>query len=444
MLFNSLAYLVFFPAVAVLHYLLPHRFRWVFVLCASMVFYMAWRAEYVLLLASVCAVNYVGALAARRAEKIPHKKAAVAASLILSFGLLFYFKYLGLFGYDIILPMGISFYTFQSVGYTIDVYRRRIPAEKNYFKFLLFNSYFPQLVAGPIERADRLMAQLFAKKRMEWTNISAGAGLLITGFFKKIVVADRLSVLVNAVYGSPRAYPGVALIIATIFFGFQIYCDFGGYSDIAVGSARILGVELTQNFKQPYFSSSVREFWRRWHISLSSWFKDYLYIPMGGSRVSKARRHFNTMVTFVISGVWHGANYTFFIWGALHGLFISVESELSERFRYKSVILTFIFVTFAWIFFRANSISDAFYIAGNLFSNPEGLLSRQVLYDVASGMGISLLDLAINAFLIAALCAADLYTRRKKPGMAFYLILCVFIMAFGVFDGGSGFIYFQF
>ncbi len=482
MLFNSFQYIVFFICTVVLYYALPHRFRWILILAASVAFYMAWRPVLIVLILFSCIVNFVASKTLVHPAFDMRRKWVLAVCLFINFALLFVFKYLTLFlntlaffnigtpEFDIVLPMGISFFTFQAAGYTIDVFKRKISPERNFFKFVLFIMFFPQLVAGPIERAESLLPQLFSKKRFKLKNIAYGGRLMLFGFFKKVVIADRLSVLVSAVYASPRYYDGLALIIATVFFAFQIYCDFSGYSDIATGSAKCLGIDLMQNFRQPYLSKSVKEFWRRWHISLSGWFKDYVYIPLGGSRVSQSRFYFNTLVTFVISGMWHGANWTFLIWGTLHGAFQIIGdmfSQLTEKFfRFERrggfhiwdavcAVITFCAVCFAWIFFRAKTIGDAFYIVTHLFVNIGSIFNTGYVFNTLNGLGLPLLEVIICAALVIFLWVADCVAGdshfvdaiEHKPSyikFAFYLIIIAALMGLGVFYNAGQFIYFQF
>ena len=280
--------------------------------------------------------------------------------------------------FDVLLPVGISFYTFQALSYTMDVYRGDIKAQKHLGKYALFVSFFPQLVAGPIERSAHLLPQFDEEFKFDYTRVKDGLLLMLWGLFKKIVIADRLAIVVNTVYNNPKNFNGFSLVVATIFFAFQIYCDFSSYSDIAIGSAKVMGYDLMKNFNRPYFSKSISEFWRRWHISLGTWFKDYLYFPLGGSRVTKWKKYRNIMIVFLTSGLWHGASGNFVIWGAIHGIYQLIESELKpvgdfiaakfkinkNTFGHKSfkAITTFILVDFAWIFFRANNVNDAKYI----------------------------------------------------------------------------------
>ena len=477
MLFNSFIYIIFFLVAVAVHYLVPHRFRWVMLLIASYIFYMAWRAELILLILFSTLVNYYAAQGIYRrlvdGSSFSRRKQLLIISLCVNFGLLFIFKYLVFINntfmyffsnypvreFDIILPIGISFYTFQAAAYTIDVYKGEVEPQRNFFKFSLFITFFPQLVAGPIERSRKLMPQLFERKKFNIKNIDAGCKWIIIGVFKKIVLADRLSILVNSVYNSPENFSGPAFVIATVFFAFQIYCDFSGYSDIAIGCAKVFGVDLTENFRQPYISHSVKEFWRRWHITLSSWFRDYLYIPLGGSHCSKAKRQLNLLITFLVSGLWHGANWTFVIWGGLNGLLQIIEdliklrkSKLLRLFR-VDVALTFTAICFTWIFFRANNLSDSLYIVSNLFSGWD--INRQQAFSLINGMGLSLFEVFVCTGLLAFLRLTDLiagdeslYAKMERfPIMmrfAFYFILLGAIISLGVFYNAGQFIYFQF
>ncbi|MDR2938687.1 MAG: MBOAT family protein [Clostridiales bacterium] len=370
----------------------------------------------------------------------------------------------------IILPMGISFYTFQAVGYSIDVYKRKTTAEPNFFKFTLFLSFFPQLVAGPIERGENLMPQLFTKKNFDMANIILGLKYMLFGFFKKIVIADRVSVLVDTVYNNPGMFEGLAFLIATIFFAFQIYCDFSGYSEIARGSAKILGIDLMVNFKTPYFSKSIKEFWRRWHISLSSWFKDYIYFPLGGSRHRRPRKYFNMLVVFLVSGLWHGANITFVIWGFIHGAIQILEDIIMgpvnkglaflklEKFfvtQFIKIAATFSIASLSWVFFRANNFSDSIYIIKNIFSLPDKITDAQYIYNTIGKLGLSYFEFLIAVFTLLILSLTDFFSRgsdihtllSKKPFIiraAFYYIITMLVFTLGVFSNASTFIYFQF
>lgn len=479
MLFNSLTFIIFFIIVVGLYYTLPHKIRWIMLLIASYIFYMGWRAELIVLILFISFVNYFASvLIDKHRDK---SKKYLVISLLISFGFLFIFKYLMFisdtfryiyeyFGleypigrFNIILPMGISFYTFQAVSYTIDIYRDEYKPEKNFFKFSLFITFFPQLVAGPIERADRLLNQLFTPKKFNTDNFSMGLKLMIMGYFKKVVISDRAAVLVDTVYNNPYDHKGIALIFATIFFAFQIYGDFSGYTDIARGCAKVLDIKLMTNFDRPYFATSVKDFWRRWHISLSTWFRDYLYIPLGGSRCSRIKKYRNVFITFLVSGLWHGANWTFVVWGGLHGLF-QIIGDIKDSiipikkysiFKPFRIIITFILVLFAWIFFRSNTIEDSFYIVSNLFSDITNITNIQYLYEVFNNMGLQLFEIILVSISIVILLFTEIISYKyeihsllnKGPFIfrfIYYYILVIIILGIGVFSGGGEFIYFQF
>ena len=506
MLFNSVAYVAFFAASVVIFYLVPGRFRWFFLLAASLLFYAAWDARLLALMFAVIAVTYAASFFISREQKISNRKKWLLLACLVNFGALFAFKYVNFFAgalrgffpipeFNIILPMAISFYTFQAMGYAVDVYRNEYKHERNFLKFSLFITFFPQLVAGPIERARFLLPQLLESKVFKKENFVVGAKFLILGYFKKVVIADRIAPIVNAVYGSPRGFAGLPLLIATLLFSLQIYCDFSGYSDIAVGCAKFFDIDLTLNFRQPYFSKGIREFWRRWHITLSAWFKDYVYFPLGGSRVSKPRHYFNTMVTFLVSGLWHGANFTFVLWGAIHGasqIIGDAAAGLARRLRAGKVskpendpkkpsgdkknprrvaadavkiIFTFSLVTFAWIFFRADTIGDAFYITAHLFDGAARWTEAAYVYDVLFRIGpagTELTELFVIACAALLLAALEVFSGKggntKRPGTVHdmlakkgaavrwgvYTLLCMAIISAGVYGNAGAFIYFQF
>ena len=348
MLFNSLQFLAFFPIVCLIYFILPKiRQRNLFLLFASYYFYMNWKPVYALLiLTSTTLTFFCGLLVQKHADNKPYKKAFLIISLVLNFAILFLFKYYNFIGNNItaflsfcglglsipnlnvLLPVGISFYTFQAVGYSVDVYRGHISAEKDFFTYALFVSFFPQLVAGPIERASNLLPQFKEKHDFNYDRLIAGFSLMLWGYFLKLCIADRFGIYVDSIYNNVGKHNGGSYLVASMMFPFQIYGDFCGYSLIAIGAAKVMGFSLMENFHRPYFSTSVGEFWKRWHISLSTWFMDYLYIPLGGNRVKPIRHYFNLFITFLISGIWHGANWTFVAWGGLHGIFLCIEKAL--------------------------------------------------------------------------------------------------------------------
>lgn len=337
MIFNSFSYLIFFPVVTLLYFLLPKKIRWVWLLVSSYYFYMNWHAEYALLMAASTVVTYACALLVSRFEKQKTRKLVLIAGIVFNVGLLGYFKYTGMFidvlnracaflglemqlpQVDILLPVGISFYTFQALGYMIDVYKKRTKAETNLFRYALFISFFPQLVAGPIERSSRLLKQLSTPHDFDYRRARDGLLIMLLGFFEKVVIADRAAIYVNAVFGDWLNASGAQIALATAVFAIQDLCDFAGYSYIAIGTAKVLGVELMTNFRQPYFAHSVTNFWARWHISLSSWFRDYIYFPLGAGRKGPARKALNVMIVYTVSGLWHGAALKYVAWGMLNG-----------------------------------------------------------------------------------------------------------------------------
>jgi alginate O-acetyltransferase complex protein AlgI len=439
-LFNSLHFLVFFPIVAGVHFLLPHRFRWAWLLIASCYFYMAFIPAYVLILFGLILVDYVAGILIEKSEG-SRRKLFLILSLVANISILGFFKYynfaatnLGVLSHSmglplspktlsIVLPIGLSFHTFQSMSYTIEVYLRRQTAERHLGIYALYVLFWPQLVAGPIERPQNLLHQFREPKKLDFARVQDGARLMLVGFAKKVLVADTLARTVNLVYKTPSNHSGLALIIATYFFAFQIYCDFSGYSDIARGASRIMGFELMVNFDRPYISTSISEFWRRWHISLSTWFRDYLFIPLGGSRTSSGRAAFNLLVVFLVSGLWHGANWTFIAWGAIHGTVLAITQLLGKghkgQYREKPkpagfariwrMALTFHIVVLSWIFFRAESVSQAWYVLTHL-TQKNGAASWSTL-------PLAPLDLGVAIFAIIVLQFVDAFmaTRQKPP-----------------------------
>lgn len=414
MLFNTPEYILFLPIVVFVYYLVPKRLRYLWLLVVSYYFYMQWNPIYLSLLFLCTLITYIGGLILERTKSIKmeteekssrRKKLCIILCIAISLGILGFFKYasfgISLFNralscigitlvswkLDILLPVGISFYTLQALGYLIDVYRGDIYAEKNFFRYALFVSFFPQLVAGPIERSKNLLVQLHEFCSIDYDKFRKGLMLILYGLFLKMVIADRAAIIVDTVYGDSPAYPGFYIIVATFFFAIQIYCDFYGYSTIARGSALLMGITLMDNFQAPYFSKSVREFWRRWHISLSGWFRDYLYIPLGGSRKGKARKEINRLFVFAVSGLWHGASLAFLTWGLLNGIYQVLEdmidqlkqklqslvgerTQMAARFskRLFQTMLTFFLVTAAWLFFRSGGLEESIEILKSMFS----------------------------------------------------------------------------
>ena len=486
MSFNSIHFLVFFPCVVTVYFLLPFRFRWAWLLGASYWFYMSWRPEYLFLIVASTLVDYYAGLAIHGSRSQSRRRFFLVMSLTMNLGLLFVFKYFNFFngalrdmfawfhlqysvrGVDVLLPVGISFYTFQTLSYTIEVYRGRKDPEPHLGIFALYVAFFPQLVAGPIERAQSLLPQLKQKFDFDYDRVTRGLRLMLWGMFKKVVIADRLAIVVNRVYDQPADYSGLALAVGTVFFAFQIYCDFSGYSDIAIGAARVMGIHLMKNFDRPYLSASIREFWSRWHISLSTWFRDYVYIPLGGNRRGLGQWQWNILLTFVLSGLWHGANWTFIVWGGLHGLYYLLSAwtagfrtRLIGGFRLErfpgllhsvSVLTTFALVCLAWIFFRANTLGDAYYIISNLgrgFSQPLVFDLEQPAYiglppaEFVFSLGLIVLLLTIHG-LQGRWRMHDLFCRQSKwVRWPAYIIVILTIMNLGISEE-IPFIYFQF
>ncbi len=335
MLFNSLAFAIFLPIVFCVYWALPHKFRWPLLLIASYYFYMSWDPKYIVLILFTTAISFIAALLIEKFESIKTKKLILIISIMLCLAVLLYFKYFNFFvnsfvmifdifaiklhpiTVSVLLPVGISFYTFQTLSYVIDVYKENVKAEHNFGIYATFISFFPQLVAGPIERTSNLLPQIKSEKKFNYESATYGLKLMVWGFFKKLAIADVVSVYVDRAYSSLHTCTGFDLVVALFFFTIQIYCDFSGYSDIAIGTAKLLGINLMTNFKSPYYSLSIKEFWGRWHISLSTWFRDYVYIPLGGNRCSKLKRDRNLILTFLASGLWHGANWTYIVWGGV-------------------------------------------------------------------------------------------------------------------------------
>ena len=469
MLFNSIQFIYFFPIVMLLYFVSPNKYKWLVLLISSYYFYMSWNVDYVFLILFTTIISYGSALMIERSETKKLKKIYLSTSVIASLGVLFFYKYFNFLGTSLndffssinsalevpylklLLPVGISFYTFQTLSYTIDVYRGEISTEKHFGIYALYVSFFPQLVAGPIERSTRLLPQFREKHHLTRANVVKGLKWIIFGFFMKLVVADRLSIYVDAVYNNVYQHTGITLIIATFLFAFQIFGDFAGYSSIAIGVARIMGYDLMTNFKRPYFATSITDFWRRWHISLSTWFRDYFYIPIGGNRVGVPRWYLNLFLTFLVSGLWHGANWTFVIWGALHGIYIVTENFFKLQVKkdtnisiiniFLRILIVFLLVDFAWIFFRANNVTEAFYVVKNIFN-----FSTAVFYDykVFFYAFIGLFILLIHDLCIENTNDSILENSNLNYKVTLYFVFLVCIILFlGVFNGGQ-FIYFQF
>ncbi|MBK9422761.1 MAG: MBOAT family protein [Bacteroidia bacterium] len=478
MLFNSFEFLIFFITVTSLYFSIQHRFRWALLLASSCIFYMFFIPEYILILFVTIIIDYFAGILIENAKGNQRKK-YLLLSLIANIGVLAIFKYYNFLNdniselcfwidrenpipyLNIILPIGLSFHTFQAMSYTIEVYRGHQPAERHFGIYSLYVMFYPQLVAGPIERPQNLLHQFRTRHVFEYNRVVSGLKLMTWGLFKKAVIADRLAIMADSVFNNPDEHYGFAVILGAVFFAFQIYCDFSGYSDMAIGAARVMGFHLMTNFNSPYFAKSISEFWKRWHISLSTWFKDYLYVPLGGNRVGKWKWYYNLMITFMISGLWHGANWTFIIWGALHGFYL-VFALITANFRNKlfnasglqfnktlahllQSLTVFVLVTFAWIFFRADSLDVAITLIRNATVIDNAQLSITMFTEnyLEFILGLALIPLLLFAEWIYHVNPAIISDKPKVIRYAFYLIAVLIIVNLGVF-GGNNFIYFQF
>ena len=499
MLFNSGKFLLFFPCAVIVYFVLPKKLKCIWLLACSYYFYMAWNPVYILLLISSTLVTYLSGIILDKLKKDgtqKSRKTVVTVCAVINLGFLIFFKYMGFLTYltdrfltgvlhlkpvltgiipEILLPVGISFYTFQALSYTIDVYRGKAEAEHNIVRYALFVSFFPQLVAGPIERSENLLSQIQnieKKKLWDYDSIIRGLILMIWGFFMKVVIADRLSIIVDAVFDDQFCYGASLRILAAFAFSLQIYCDFAGYSTIAIGAARIMGISLMENFNTPYFARNIKDFWNRWHISLSTWFRDYLYFPLGGSRVSKRRNYFNLMVTFLISGLWHGAAAKFVVWGGLNGAlqilnraFKPVRDTLIKKglirenglLKYLEVVITFIMATLTWIVFRANSLKLAAEYVAHMITRPDyGLFFREHIYrNLVSDRDLIITMIAIFILFLAGLIrkkkgmTLDQYLLKKSYPIraAVMMFLVFYILMFGQYGEdvySKPFVYFQF
>jgi alginate O-acetyltransferase complex protein AlgI len=478
MLFNSFEFLLFFIIVTAVYFILPHRYRWFHLLAASCYFYMFFVPVYIFILAGTIVVDYFAGIWIEDATG-RNRKLFLIFSLIANIGVLAIFKYYNFFIENInqaiqasgntaalpylkiLLPIGLSFHTFQAMSYTIEVYRRNQKAEKHFGIYALYVMFYPQLVAGPIERPQNMLHQFHKEHKFNADDLFIGFKLILWGMFKKVVIADRIAILVNQVYDSPQEYNATMLFIASVFFAIQIYCDFSGYSAIALGTAKVMGFNMMQNFNNPYQAKTISEFWKRWHISLSTWFKDYLYISLGGNRVTTGRLYINLFIVFIVSGFWHGANWTFIVWGALHGFYlvwamlfekpklyfakITGLSRLPALYNLLQVITTFLLVTLAWVFFRANTVRDAMYIIKKIFTGHWGSLQIEEVF--------SKFSLILSTALIALLFWAEMkfadrliatpLGKKPKANLAFGIVIISMILLLGVFQKLS-FIYFQF
>lgn len=476
MLFNSLQYAIFLPVVFAIYWWLPHKYRWALLLAAGCYFYMSLKPEYIVLLAATTVVSYAAGLYIEKTTDDPYRKAALLAALLVCLFILFIFKYFNFFSRSLtaltagfshpvhpvtlklMLPVGISFYTFKTLSYVIDVYKRKIPAERHFGIYAAYVSFFPQLTAGPIDRPGTLIPRIREEKHFNYDRASYGLKLMAWGYFKKLAIADAAATYVDTAYMTLDGCTGLDLLMAVFLFTVQIYCDFSGYTDIAAGSAGLLGIDVTKNFNSPYFAGSIKEFWSRWHISLSTWFRDYVYIPLGGNRCSTLKRDRNLLVTFLLSGLWHGADWTFVVWGGIHGIGQIIEDHLcsgrkkgeSRLSGFAARAAVFAFCNAAWIFFRADSIKDAFYIIKTLV-----LDLRYPSRFRQSTLGLDHPGFIQLLFLIAVLAVYDhaslktdvirwISGKRGPVRWTVYILIIWVILAFMPTTGNSEFIYFKF
>ncbi len=504
MTFNSLQYLIFFPIVAILHFVIPTKYRWIMLLAASYYFYMSWNPNLVFLIAFTTAVSYASGRLMAGTDSKNARKAYMIVTVVACLGVLFFYKYFNFLSssvtgllrlfrlpvedhlLDLILPVGISFYTFQTLSYVIDVYRGTIEPERHFGYYALFVSFFPQLVAGPIERPQNLLPQLKAEHRFSADDLREGLKIVLAGFFKKVVIADQLATYVVAVYSNPEHATAPAIILATVMFTFQVYCDFSGYTDIAVGCARIMGIRLMQNFNLPYMSRSISEFWTRWHISLTSWFQDYVFYPLATNKklsrwARKLGKKYNNrrigvmlpqfvalFVTFFLSGLWHGAAWTFVLWGCIHGVY-QIIGKLTEKSREDlcaklridresklwhawQIFIVFWLGVFALIFFRANSVADLGILLNNLFTNWRFIDLLDILQIDETGLITVFFSIVSMSFVDRLLVQG--WPMRSLPGggtllkteTAGFLLIAIIVSWFMLMagDGAAAFIYFQF
>lgn len=480
MIFNSLVFVAFFIVVTSLFFTLPHKYRWFLLLAASCYFYMYFLPVYILILGFTIVVDYFAGIYIAQSEG-RKRKMFLIASLIANIGVLAFFKYynflnynisqlLGSFGYkdpiphlDILLPVGLSFHTFQAMSYTIEVYRGHQKPEKHFGIYSLYVMFYPQLVAGPIERPQHMLHQFHEKKQFDYDRVVQGLRIMLWGFFKKLVVADRLAIYVDAVYNNAHFHSGMSMWMATWFFGFQIYCDFSGYSDIAIGAAKVMGYDLMTNFKRPLFNSkSIQEFWQRWHISLMTWFRDYLYASLMGKnrkRHSKKKtaylRHVNILIVFMVSGLWHGASYNFIIWGLYSGLLLVVETYLNPFLKkihkllgktanFFRVFAVFFFANTSLVFFRGATFDDAIYMIKSMFTLKSGSIYKGEPptvfgYTVFATVFLFLVEQVQEHYpKVKLLNNSNVVVRYST-----YFVLIMLLLMVGVFNGGQ-FIYFQF
>lgn len=479
MLFNSVHFAIFLPIIFAFYWISPAKLRWIVILISSYYFYMSWDIRYIVLILFITVCSYFGAIAIEKVSNDAIKRMFLYVVVAMLIGLLVVFKYLNFvldamrnffsvfhvflhpLNLTILLPVGISFYTFQAISYIIDVYQNKIKAEYHFGKYAAFISFFPQLVAGPIERSQNLLPQIRKEHVFDYSMACYGMKRMAWGFFKKLVIADTLAILIDPVFSNIYDYQGGSILIASLFFSFQIYCDFSGYSDIAMGTANLFGIQLMQNFKSPYLSSSLKEFWKRWHISLSSWFQDYVYVPLGGNRRGKINYYRNIMIIFLISGLWHGAAWHFVLWGGIHGC-LRIFEDVYHKKRKKhdtnivkrliAIISVFFIINLTWLFFRVG-VKEACFAIKNIFvgiSNPEHYL-KEGINQLNMGRNqilqicISLLILLVYDFIDKENDVIKIIAKQNVIiRWGIYYTIGFFILLWGIQASPTAFIYFQF
>lgn len=474
--------------MTIFYFIVPHRYRWIWLLASSYFFYMSYNPKYAVLLITCTLITYTGGILISKSRKTQTKKLFVFLSISINIGILFMFKYYNFFdqifkkiflifgislnipSFDFLLPVGISFYTFQSISYIVDVYRADVEVQKNFGKYALFISFFPQILSGPIQKSKNFMHQFDEKHYFDYNRVKNGLLLMLWGYFQKMMAADRLGDFVNTVYNHPSNYKGFEIVIATIMFAFQLYFDFSSYSDIALGASEVMGFKLSKNFERPYFAKSISEFWRRWHMSLTSWLTDYVYFPLGGSRYGKIKSYRNILIVFLVSGIWHGVGTTFIIWGLLHGIYSIFEkalkpklAEITEKLRINTnsfnyrlvqIVVNFVLVDFAWLFFRANCLKDsAILIKNSFYFNPE-IFTNGSIYNLGLDQINFFIALASSIFILCVNFIQRKYNIRDKLSKqninmrwSLYVASVIIILVFGIYGDEYNvqkFIYSQF
>lgn len=464
MSFYSTSFILFMIAVFLVYWEIPHKYRWIFLSVVNAVFYLCFDIRFILVLGFITLFTYAGGIILEK-KKIPAY--VFLLCILITLSMLLVFKYLNFAIYTIdkisavmgiglnpstlklIMPVGISFYTFESLSYLCDIRKGKIKAEKNIIKYWIFLSFFPNVTSGPIERADHFIKQLSEEKIFDYDTAKYGMRLLLLGLFKKLVCADLMVKYINNVFDNVIAHTGTVFIIAIFMYTFEIYFDFSGYTDMARGVAYLLGIDLLENFKAPYLATSIKEFWGRWHISLSTWLRDYVYIPLGGNRCSKLRKNINILITFLVSGLWHGASFTFIVWGMLHGVVQCIEGSISKLPRLAKQIITFCIVAFAWMFFRINSLSEAFYVIKHMIPSGSVLGAFQA-------MGMTKFSIIKCGLCIVVIMIYDIFNEKKNllkemdklhivARWLIYTVIAVLTICVHLHEGSNAsFIYFQF